>query len=146
MLNNNDTQELVNIIQQSDANKRAVAYMAIGYVVAKKLINVNYNEERYLDIKLAVKNIAYRINELAVINLDELYSYMMKMVDIKISMVSNDVLFLLKMDINNASFNSLYRIDKYLGTVDIDNVNNNMMLFKNCIIYFIKWYDISIEG
>ena len=139
MLHDTD-KKLAEVLQQADANKRLVVYAAIGFAFAQKYVkafeNVKKNES-----KLAVKEVAYKLNELAIIDKDSLYKGMMNMMDFKRENVGDN-----SNAVNTATtFLGLVSVEQHFSKNLMDSIDGNMELFRVAVVYFDNWFKENVD-
>jgi hypothetical protein len=139
MLQDTD-KKLATALCQADSKKRLAAYAAVGFAFAQQYAKefgiINKNES-----KLAVKEIAYKLNELAIIDKDSLYAIMTSMVDFK-RVTSSD-----RSDsVGSATgFMDLMSIEQHFSKNLMDSVDGEMDLFRSTVQYFNNWFKENID-
>lgn len=139
MLHDTD-KKLAEVLHQADANKRLVVYSAIGFAFAQKYVKamevIKKNES-----KIEVKNVAYQLNELAIIEKDSLFKSMMNMMDFKRE-VSGDN----SNAANTATgFLGLVSIEQHFSKNLMESIDANMELFRTTVTHFDNWCKENVE-
>jgi len=139
MLHDTD-KKLADVLHQSDMNKRLVVYSAIGfaftqhYVKAMEIIKKN-------ESKLAVKDVVYKLNELAILDKDALYKGVMNQMDFKRE-VSNDNSGAVEYATN---FLSLVSVEQHFSKSLMESIDSNMDLFRSATVHFNNWFKENID-
>ena len=143
-MGNNKFTSAFSALEISDVNKRNAAYLAVGFVISNMIytkMGTGTGEYTYLDMKLCVKKITGWINEQAIVDYDVLYKTIMRMVDMKIRLVSNDISFVGSMKTTDISGLDILGVSDFITESDMKDIVDNIMLYKN-IVYVTKvWYD-----
>jgi len=139
MLHDTD-KKLAEVLQQSDVKKRLVVYSAIGFAFAQKYVKA-FDTIKKNESKLAVKDVAYKLNELAIIDKDSLYNGMVAMMNFKREVASDNTDAL-----HSASnFLGMVSVEQHFSKNLMESIDGNMDLFRVTVVHFDNWFKENID-
>lgn len=139
MLQDTD-KKLAEVLHQADENKRLAVYSAIGFAFAQQYVKV-FGNIRKNESKMAVKDVTYKLNELAIMDKDLLYKSMMNQMDFKREVAGDN---------SNAveyatNFLSLVAVEQHFSKNLMESIDKNMDLFRVAVVHFDNWFKENID-
>ena len=130
--------KLMELLNQSDPKVKSVVYSAIGMVLAEKML-INTNDRNVARIKAT--DALDMIAELGIVDYDSLKNKVISMINI---VVENRTINLVQKGLTSSKFEDMFSYPSYLTSVDVDNINDNMLMYKSALSAFSAWYTESI--
>ena len=132
-IKNNELTVLTNILHSSNINLRLVSYLAIGEVIASKLITNNELTKDYdKTINIKIKKIINFINELAIVDIVMLEKSILNVLNYKLSkqklIINSNNIY------NITSFEDVLGVNKYFSSETINIINNNFTLYRDTML------------
>jgi len=132
-IKNNELTVLTNILHSSNVNLRLVSYLAIGEVIASKLITNNELTKDYdKTINIKIKKIINFINELAIVDIVMLEKSILNVLNYKLSkqklIINSNNIY------NITSFEDVLGVNKYFSSETINIINNNFTLYRDTML------------